>query len=316
MTGPVSRRSDCIACYADIEADEPTISHRPCSNTFHRSCLDDWIRISREANQVTQATCPLCRGPITVAIAVPVPAPLTDQDMAAFFRRQSQRQWESTLNIWRQQVPQPAAVRIITEAMPQPPARVEIGSWQIVPDLAELRRRVGQNVMRVNPLGADMTHIVHQPGRLRFSPRHRRTIQGLSVQNARSWRRFCFPHSGTNYLVPGPRLSREDFRIAREMPPPPEALIFRVIGSHDALRALWGLRNIAPRNFVARTRDFNWQSTRQAPNRWEEGHWDTIVWHRMQGVTDFRAYRVNGSPFVYFIPRLPGLTDIGLGNPL
>ena len=317
-TGPGARRSDCLACYEDIEADEPSILHTPCGNTWHRACMFSWVTTSRETNQGAQATCPMCRRPITAFIATPEQQAAELQ--AAFLRHRQRMNWETTLDIWRRQVqPQPALPILGGQMMvPHSPMPDNNGPWVVVPSLDDLGDQVGQDAMGLNPYGSDLTHVVHQPARYEFHGRVWTSMQNLSAQGPRAWRRFRFPYSDVNFLVPGEVLSEAELQDARESPPLAEAFTFRVLDSHNALQQNWGSRNIAPVHCNVSAPHFDWEgSTRQAPHRWEEGHWQALHWHRIQGVTEFRACRILGSPFVYFIargPELPEIDNFGLGD--
>ena len=60
--GPSSARDDtCSHCWDTMQADEDLLIHPVCRNTWHISCLTDWVG-SRDAGL---EVCPICRGPLT-----------------------------------------------------------------------------------------------------------------------------------------------------------------------------------------------------------------------------------------------------------
>jgi Ring finger domain len=57
--GPGVRNSDCQVCILDFEADDETVTHNTCQNTFHKECFDRWSRTKKEDGD--PVTCPKCR---------------------------------------------------------------------------------------------------------------------------------------------------------------------------------------------------------------------------------------------------------------
>jgi hypothetical protein len=57
--GPNERNPDCQICMLGYSAENETVTHNACRNTFHKGCFDQWCRI-KECDGVA-VTCPKCR---------------------------------------------------------------------------------------------------------------------------------------------------------------------------------------------------------------------------------------------------------------
>ena len=61
--GPSPNRSiRCGVCWGDMDADDETILHQSCNNSWHRGCIEDIAKYEQHAQG--WAPCPLCRLPL------------------------------------------------------------------------------------------------------------------------------------------------------------------------------------------------------------------------------------------------------------
>lgn len=61
--------TECSVCLSEFQEDETLRLLPKCSHAFHIPCIDTWLR--------SHTNCPMCRAPIVVAPAVPLPGAAT-----------------------------------------------------------------------------------------------------------------------------------------------------------------------------------------------------------------------------------------------
>lgn len=257
-SGP--RDNGCSICREEIGTSEASVLHTKCSVCFHKICLDSWVKSSSVSHGNYQASCPMCRGVITL------PAPPMDETTLSLLNDVHQLEMQSMANLmfvemnatsrsllpdllgsirqFRQnlvlvetmlrlqevrerQQGQAAGSAAQNDRDPYSPRLLQ-EPRQIFRSQAELQAHVGPETTSANLVGEPIADVP-----VVTSNDDRWLLLELALDGPRQWRRFRFPGQAQPFYVPGPPLFPDETALREEgntrLMADPEPSAFRIL---------------------------------------------------------------------------------------